>query len=66
MDLAHFAGRVRHDVGPAPAERAHVAQERALLAPTKLAPVHIITARALKDRLVDVGDVLRVAHAPTA
>ena len=61
-----LARRVWHLVGLAPAERAHVGEELPLLAPSELAPVDVIPRRALQDRLVDVGDVLRVAHALAA
>src|SRR5712692_6457149 len=52
--------RVRHDVGPPPAQRAHVGEELALLALSERAPVDAVARRALQDRFVDVGDVLGV------
>ncbi len=58
-----LARRVRHDVGPAPAEHAHVGEEAPLLAAPERAPVDVVARRALQDRLVDVRDVLRVLHA---
>ena len=58
--------RVRHHIGLAPIEAAHVLEEGALLAPAELAPVHAVTRGALQDRFIDVGDVLRVPHACSA
>jgi hypothetical protein len=57
---------MRHHVGLAPAERAHVVQEIALLAAPEVAPIQTVARGALQDRLVDVGDVLRVANADPA
>src|SRR5438105_1566822 len=57
-----LARRVRHGVWLAPAQAPHVLQKRTLLAPSEVAPAHLVPRGALQDRLVDVRDVLGVAH----
>src|SRR5581483_5083156 len=58
-----LARRVRQHVGAAPAQRAHVLEELALLTPAEGAPVDAVAGRALEDGFVDIGDVLRVPDA---
>ena len=51
---------MRHHVGLAPAEATHVGEDRAFLTAAEIAPAHAFARRALQDRFVDIGDVLRV------
>src|SRR6266542_6482021 len=63
-DPAHrwkLSRRVRHHVGFPPPQTPHIGEERALLAAAEVAPTHAIAGRTLQDRLVDIGDVLRIA-----
>ena len=50
-------------VGLAPAEALHVLQKSALLAAPQRPPADLVPRGAQQDRLVDVGDVLRVPQA---
>ena len=53
----------RHRVRRSPAEHRHIADVDLRLALGEIAPVDVITASALEERIVDVGDVLDVLHA---
>src|SRR5438034_6721707 len=54
---------MRHRIRLAPAKTPHVAEKRALLAPSQLAPADLVPRGALQDRLIDVRDVLGITHA---
>src|SRR5438093_1241117 len=54
---------MRHRIRLAPAKTPHVAEKRALLAPSQLAPADLVPRGALQDRLIDVRDVLGITAA---
>jgi hypothetical protein len=61
-----LARGMRHDIGRAPSQRAHIGQKAALVSLTQGAPRLSVARRSLQDRFIDVGDVLHVADLPTS
>jgi hypothetical protein len=57
---------MRHDIGRAPSQRAHIDQKAALVSLTQGAPRFSVARRSLQDRFIDVGDVLDVVDLPTS
>src|SRR2546430_11884099 len=62
----YLARGMRDRVRLPPVKAFHVAQEGVLLAPAERAPADLVASGTLQDRLVNIGDVLRVPHAPPA
>ena len=63
QDPGNLGRDVRHQVRPPPPQRLHVGHEPAHLARRQLVPAHTVAARALEQRVVDVGHVLHVGDA---
>jgi len=53
----------RHHVRAPPPQQAHVVDERLHLAVGELTPADSVPARALEQRVIDVGDVLHITDA---